>query len=276
MEAGMRVAVTHVTRFRFAEPASHSIHDTRLVPRPAAGQRLVSWSVRGPGRRAEWTDGHGNAVATFSVAQRHSEVSIAVDGVYEWVGEDSWLQYAERETLPPAFWLRNHGLARHDGRFDRLIADLAPRAAEPGDRVPLLHELMRRVHDHIVYKVGVSDVKTDAIHAFDRGEGVCQDLAQIFVACCRRLDVPARYVSGYLLTDDGNKVGSPCPAWAEANVTGLGWVGFDPANCTSTTHDYLKLAIGLDYAEAAPVTGRRIGPGGEAGMTVDVAVRRLG
>ncbi|TWS95827.1 transglutaminase family protein [Reyranella sp. CPCC 100927] len=272
----MRVAVNHVTRFRFAEPARHSIHDTRLVPRPAAGQRLVSWSVRGPGRRAEWRDGHGNTVTTFSVAQRHSEVAIAVEGVYEWVGDDSWLHYAEREPLPATFWLRNHGLGRHDARFDPLIADLVPRTTDTADHVPMLHELMRRVHDRITYKVGVSDVRTDALSAFDRGEGVCQDLAQIFVACCRRLGVPARYASGYLRTDDGNKVGSPCPAWAEALVTGLGWVGFDPANSASTTHDYLKLAVGLDYTEAAPVTGRRIGPGGEAEMTVEATVKRIG
>jgi transglutaminase-like putative cysteine protease len=271
----MRVAVTHVTRFRFAEPASHSIHDTRLVPRPAAGQRLLSWSVRGPGRRAEWTDGHGNAVTTFSVARRHADVTIDVDGVYEWVGEDSWLQYAERDPLPPAFWLRNHGLARHDARLDPLIADLVPGVAGTAGRLPLLHGLMRRVHDRIAYRVGVSDVKTDALQAFGRGAGVCQDLAQVFIACCRRLGVPARYVGGYLRTDDGNKVGSPCPAWAEAHVEGLGWVGFDPANCASPTHDYLKLAVGLDYAEAAPVTGRRIGPGGEAEMTVEVVVRRI-
>jgi transglutaminase-like putative cysteine protease len=88
--------------------------------------------------------------------------------------------------------------------------------------------------------------------------------------------VPARYVSGYLRTDDGNKVGSPSPAWAEALVEGLGWVGFDPANCASPTHDYLKLAVGLDYSEAAPITGRRVGPGGDAEMTVEAAVRRTG
>lgn len=271
----MRVAVNHVTRFRFAEPASHSIHDARLVPRPAAGQRLVSWSVRGPGRRAEWRDGHGNSITTFSVAQRHSHVEIAVEGIYEWVGDDSWLQYAEREPLPATFWLRNHGLARHDARFDPLIAGLAPRVADSRDHVPLLHELMRRVHERITYRVGVSDVKTDALHAFDRGEGVCQDLAQVFVACCRRLGVPARYVSGYMRTDNGHKIGSPCPAWGEALVPGLGWVGFDPANNASPTHDYLKLAVGLDYTEAAPVTGRRIGPGGDAEMTVEAMVRQI-
>jgi transglutaminase-like putative cysteine protease len=271
----LRIAVSHMTRFRFTEAASHSIHDARLTPRPAAGQRLVSWSVHGPGRRTEWIDGHGNVVTTFSIAQRHSAVEIAAEGVYEWLGADNWLHYPEREPLPPAFWLRNHGLARHDAGLDPLIADLASRAADASERVPLLHELMRRVHARIVYRVGVSDVNTDALQALQRGEGVCQDLAQIFVACCRRLGVPARYVSGYLLTDDGNKVGSPCPAWAEAMVAGLGWVGFDPANCTSPTHDYLKLAVGLDYREAAPITGRRIGPGGDAEMTVEAAVRRL-
>ncbi len=55
----------------------------------------------------------------------------------------------------------------------------------------------------------------------------------------------------------------------------LGWIGFDPANGARATGEYLKLGIGLDYAEAAPVTGRRFG-GGEAVMEVDVAVGRIG
>ena len=97
----MRLSVHHTTRFEFDRPSGHSIHDVRLTPRPANGQRILSWRIEGPGKRSEWLDGHGNQVTTFSVAHQHDSVEIAVAGLYEFVGADQWLRYAETPTLPP-------------------------------------------------------------------------------------------------------------------------------------------------------------------------------
>ncbi|MBS0520003.1 MAG: transglutaminase family protein [Proteobacteria bacterium] len=272
----MRLSVHHVTRFEFDRPSGHSIHDVRLTPKPAAGQRIVSWRIDGPGKRSEWTDGHGNQVTTFSVAHQHSAVEIVVDGLYEFSGADQWLRYAETPTLPPPFWLRNTGMARHDASFDPVIEGLAGKAAEPAQRVAALHELMARVRDRIAYKTGVSSVDTTAIEALARGAGVAQDTAHVFIACCRRLGVPARYVSGYLRNDDPElHVGRTSHSWAEAWVPGLEWVGFDPANGISPRGDSLRVAIGLDYHDAAPVSGRRIGFG-DAKMIVDAEVKLVG
>ena len=65
----MRLAVDHVTSFAFDQSSGYSIHDVRLTPKPANGQRVLSWRIDGPGKRSEWTDGHGNAVTTFSVVR---------------------------------------------------------------------------------------------------------------------------------------------------------------------------------------------------------------
>jgi len=121
----MRLSVHHATRFDFDQPSGHSIHDVRLTPKPAAGQRIVSWRIDGPGKRSEWLDGHGNQVTTFSVAQQHDHVEIVVHGLYEYSGSEQWLRYAEVPTLPAPFWLRNSGLTRHDATFDPLIEGLA-------------------------------------------------------------------------------------------------------------------------------------------------------
>ena len=90
----MRLSVHHITRFEFDQPSGHSIHDVRLTPKPATGQRIVSWRIDGPGKRSEWLDGHGNQVTTFSVAQQHDHVEIVVHGVYEYGGQEQWLRYA--------------------------------------------------------------------------------------------------------------------------------------------------------------------------------------
>ena len=134
----MRLSVHHATRFEFDQPSGHSIHDVRLTPKPASGQRLISWRIDGPGKRSEWLDGHGNQVTTFSVAQQHDRVEIVVHGIYEYIGGDQWLRYAETPTLPAPFWLRNTGLARHDASFDPLVDGLAERAKDPAVREIIL------------------------------------------------------------------------------------------------------------------------------------------
>ena len=95
----MRLSVHHATHFAFDQPSGHSIHDVRLTPKPATGQRLISWRIDGPGKRSEWLDGHGNQVTTFSVAQQHERVEIVVQGVYEYIGGDQWLRYARIDQV---------------------------------------------------------------------------------------------------------------------------------------------------------------------------------
>jgi transglutaminase-like putative cysteine protease len=165
----MRFSVHHLTRFEFDQPSRHSIHDVRLKPMPASGQRVLTWRIEGPGKRSDWTDGHGNQVTTFSVAQAHSAVEIEVHGVYDYSGDDQWLRYADTPTLPAPFWLRNTGMARHDASLDPLIDGLAERAGEPAERVAVLHEVMKRVGERVAYRTGVSTVETTAIEALARG-----------------------------------------------------------------------------------------------------------
>ena len=101
---------------------------------------------------------------------------------------------------------------------------------------------------------GVSTPDTSAADAFALGAGVCQDHAQIFIAAARTLGVPARYVSGYLLSGDGDTL-HETHGWAEAWLPDLGWIGFDPSNRVCVTERYLRIASGLDADDAAPIRG---------------------
>jgi len=100
---------------------------------------------------------------------------------------------------------------------------------------------------------------------------VCQDHAHIFLAAARVLNIPARYVSGHLFRRDGAVAQQAGHAWVEAFVEGLGWVAFDPANGICTDDAYVRVAVGLDYGDASPTTGRRRG-GGEECLDVEVRV----
>ena len=117
--------------------------------------------------------------------------------------------------------------------------------------------------------MGATDSETTASEAFAAGHGVCQDHAHIFIGLARKIGIPTRYVTGYLLTGTGAS-STASHAWAEALVPDLGWVGFDPANNTSPTAHYVRVAMGIEAANISPVRGSR--RGGGLKETMDVAV----
>ena len=116
------------------------------------------------------------------------------------------------------------------------------------------------MREAIDYLPGTTDVKTSAEEALAAGQGVCQDHAHVFISAGRLVDIPMRYVGGYLKMD-GLIEQEAGHGWAEAFVTGLGWVGFDVSNAISPDERYVRVATGCDYSEAAPVTGITRGAG---------------
>jgi transglutaminase-like putative cysteine protease len=99
---------------------------------------------------------------------------------------------------------------------------------------------------------------------------VCQDHAHVFIACCRFLGVPARYVSGYLYTAQDSDAPVASHAWAEAWVVDR-WRSFDVTNGRPAGEHHVRIAIGADYLEASPVRGIRFG-GGEERMVASAVV----
>ncbi|HOY24458.1 MAG TPA: transglutaminase family protein, partial [Cellvibrio sp.] len=95
-----------------------------------------------------------------------------------------------------------------------------------------------------------------------------QDHAHVFIACCRALDLPARYVSGYIHPGDTDHAASH--AWADVWLEGMGWVSFDITNANFAASEHCRLAVGRDYLDACPVRGVRHGGGAEA---MEVMVR---
>jgi transglutaminase-like putative cysteine protease len=158
--------------------------------------------------------------------------------------------------------------------FTTVDATLAALAQSFNRKQPALetaHAMMDAVHKAVAYEVGTSHAHTTAPEAFAEGKGVCQDHAHIMIALARQMRIPARYVTGYLVTGVG--ASSPAAhAWAELLVPDLGWVGFDAANGQCPTGEYVRVAAGLDAAAVAPVRGTRRGGFGPEELRVEVRV----
>ncbi len=264
----MRLSIEHETHYRFEEPANHSIQYLRLTPRRDRCQTVTAWNLSTLGDLYAWTDGFDN-LAHVSVQERpHDEVTVAVTGEVETVDTKGILP--ADDGLPPPIFLRETSYTRADGGIPDLAGPLLEKIRAEGP-LAALHGLMTVIADAVTYEAGHTSVESRASEALARGHGVCQDHAHLFIACCRVLGVPARYVSGYLLAGNGNESQLASHAWAEAFVHDLGWVSFDAANRQSATDAYVRLAIGFDYAYAGPMRGLRLG-GGSEDLTVRVQV----
>ncbi|MFN3371232.1 MAG: transglutaminase domain-containing protein [Sphingomonadaceae bacterium] len=265
----MQLLIDHVTRYRYAEPAAGIVQLLKLTPRESDCQQVVNWrvDVEADGRLLAGRDSHGNLVHRFYADRPVSDLVIHVTG-HVITTDCAGIVRTPDEPLPPALYTRTTALTSAGAAIEALAAPHAGR--DPLDR---LHALMLDVRGRMAFEPGTTDVVTDAETAFRLGRGVCQDFAQVFIAAARRLGVPARYVSGHYAAPDHPEQ-EAAHAWAEAHVPGLGWVSFDPTHGVCGTEGHVRVAVGLDSLDAAPVRGTRRG-GGIESLAVGVHGRAL-
>jgi transglutaminase-like putative cysteine protease len=260
----MLLKIEHKTHYAYSEVVDYTIQQLRLTPQNAHGQRLLHWDVRVNGNLHTFEDTHGNVTQTLVIDSPHQEVSIIAFGEVE----TNIVETATLETIPLPIYLRQTPLTQPDNAVKAFAATFATQTIND----ELILSMMKQIKAKIAYVKGSTEVKTTAAQAFAQGEGVCQDQTHVLLACCREIGMPARYVSGYLFTDDARHMESH--AWADIWLESLGWQSFDLLNQCKTNGKHVRLAVGLDYREASPVSGMRVGGGDEA-MKVSVQVEQI-
>lgn len=302
-----RYTVQHETRYAYAAPVSQSWQLARLTPRELPWQRLISHSLqiepRADERRDEF-DSFGNTVTHFGLHAAHRllrvrmECSVEVGPRPDVAGGEPPVSmstlFPERRIDTPPSWEAVRESIRRDPQQD----DLIPASmSEPTPLVPLseaarqygstsfrpgrtwfdaVFELMRRIHADFDFQPGATTVSTSVDEVLAQRSGVCQDFAHLMLACLRGMGLPARYVSGYLLTNP--PPGRPrlmgvdaTHAWVAAYSPQHGWVEFDPTNDQLADQRYITLTWGADFADVVPLRGVIFG-GGEQDMDVRVSV----
>jgi transglutaminase-like putative cysteine protease len=262
----MRIAIHHETIYRYKSPANYSIQYLRLTPPSTARQKVLSWKLDLPSVARPWVDAFGNRAHVLVIDAPHEDIHIQARGEVE---TDPGAHLDEgAEPHPPDIYLRPTKLTQASVPLAHFAEQF--RTEVDRDRPAGLEALMRAVRETVDYRSGTTHAATPASEAFAQKVGVCQDHAHVFVACCRRLGVPARYVSGYLSTDASGSMASH--AWAQAFCAGEGWRGYDVANGQPRLDHHVQMAIGLDYLDACPVRGIRRGGFGES-LEVEVRVK---
>lgn len=254
----MRLKIAHTTEYLYDEPVPYSLQRLRLTPTDGPGQKVINWSITVDGAKIEagYADQFGNRVELVSTEGTEHMIRIVASGEVE-THDRAGVFGPHQGFCPLWLFLRETALTKPG----KLIRELA--GSLKGDsELAKMHALMETLHETVAYTPGTTGTETTAEQALEAKTGVCQDHTHIFIATARLLDIPARYISGYLLMEGATEQAAT-HAWAEVHLPGLGWVGFDASNKICPNDSYVRVASGLCYRDCAPVSGMRLGPAGE-------------
>jgi transglutaminase-like putative cysteine protease len=277
-----RLEVVHRTAYTYSAPVQSSYNEARMTPITDLHQATANAHfVTEPATptRSYW-DYWGTQVTAFDISEPHDRLVLTSTAVVETedaqppVREATWETFAEPDVRDVhAELLAATPYTAYDDELAARAAELVTAHEDPVDAVLAA---AKWVHESLTYQSGVTGVHTSAAEAWKARLGVCQDFAHVALVLLRAMGVPARYVSGYLHTNNdariGDRIAGESHAWIEA-WTG-DWWGFDPTNNQEIGHRHVGVARGRDYADVAPLRGVHSG-GGEAALKVEVNLTRL-
>lgn len=266
----MRIKITHLTHYQYEAGVSYALQRLRLTPESRSYQSVLSWSteVDGGAKQAEYRDHHGNHVELISIDPGRLDVSIRCEGQVE-TSNAQGMYGKHRSYVPMWLFQRATDLTRPGPLVRKLVRSVGD---DFENDISRMHDLSSLIREKVKYETGVTHSASTAEHVLEAEHGVCQDHAHVFISAARLMGYAARYVGGYLVIEDQVEQ-SAGHAWAEIHIDDLGWVGFDISNGISPDDRYVRVATGLDYSGAAPISGMRFGDGGEK-MTVSIEVQR--
>ncbi|MBE2263253.1 MAG: transglutaminase family protein [Burkholderiaceae bacterium] len=296
----MDLQITHETRYDYTPAVESAQHMAFLKPLDTPYQQLIRHRLDitpEPSDRCESHDVYGNPRTFFSLQTPHTQLSVVASSlvrtfapapassVIPWEDVRERFRFHSGAAWDPAaeFVFPSH----HTPRHEEFAAYARPSFEAGRPLIKAATNLMTRIHTEFTYESRSTEINTPARVAMAQRKGVCQDFAHIMIACLRTLGLPARYVSGYLLTQPPpgkpRLVGSDAShAWVSVYLPdlpgaadGLGWFDLDPTNdrCGWGTpgEDYVTLATGRDFSDISPIRGVIHG-GGQHILTVGVTV----
>jgi transglutaminase-like putative cysteine protease len=281
----MLLHVVHETSYRYRPAVDTAHHVVHLKPANTNAQQLLGYQLQiepPPALLREQLDVYGNTRASFSFQSAHDQLTVVADSMINTTPDPLARNLsAAPQLMTPWEQVRERFRYRAGALYDAASEFLFASPYVPRDDAftefgqesftsgrPLLDAagaLMTQIHTRMTYESESTEVNTLALDALKQGKGVCQDFAHIMVACCRAMGLPARYVSGYMLTSpppgQPRLIGSDAShAWASVyfpgeDAQGGRWLDFDPTNDRAPGEDYVTLATGRDFLDVSPMRG---------------------
>jgi transglutaminase-like putative cysteine protease len=285
--------VSHRTTYRYGQPVSVSHHLLHLTPRLASFQSCRDTAIEmtpAPTVRASSIDYFGNPMTFVTIQQSHVELVLhalsvieikdrPVPGAMDTPPWEDVCRRLETDRSPEALEALEFTYGSSYAPVLPGLEDYALRSfARERPLLDAARDLTHRIHEDFRYDPGATTLGTSLAEIFAMRRGVCQDFAHVELACLRAIGLPARYVSGYLLTRpaEGKErlVGADAShAWLSVWISDHGWVDLDPTNDMIPGGEHITVAWGRDYGDVSPVSGVMFGGGAhEVIVNVDVTV----
>lgn len=294
--AGVTLGIDHETAYRYDSPVELAHHLGYLRPLADACQVVEDYALTvtpAPSDFSETVDGFGNTRCMFALVAPHESLTVRATSRVtvhaRFCGLDpaaglSWEAAAQRLRYDPAAPFAPEVEFTFPSTYVPLHAELREYALlsfTPGRPVAeAAIDLMHRIHADFSYRPAHTQVSTPVLQAFQERVGVCQDFAHVMIGCLRAIGLPARYVSGYLMSQPPpgkpRLIGADAShAWVSVHCAGVpanaGWVDLDPTNDVVPGTAHVILAYGRDYGDVTPLRGVIRGGGHELDVRVTVA-----
>ena len=283
----MLYRVTHKTIYEYGDIVPECFNIVRLNPRPIFDQVCLDHRLEiipKPDDYVQREDFFGNQIEQFSIHVPHESLTVTAVNRVEVTARD----YPPMDSTPA--WetiaklnLETDLLAAHFSRnsphirSNDSIKDWARTSFTTGRPIAeAALDLTRRIFEDFDFDPEATTVSTPVETVFEKRAGVCQDFAHFQIACFRSLNLPSRYVSGYLRTipppGTARLIGADAShAWVGLYCGDAGWFDFDPTNNVMPATDHITIGWGRDYSDVCPIQGVFTG-GGQTVMKVAVDV----
>lgn len=285
----MKYTIDHKTYYQYVAPVVQSHHILHLTPRIVPHQVINSHSLiiePAPASRMDYVDYNGNPSTVIIIEQEHahlqfsshSEIILNGAPASPPANSPSCREISQLATADLDLEVQKYSaISRHTNINDAILA-YARKSLDPKTPIHLaISDLTARVFKDFTFDNTATDVSTPISKVLEMKRGVCQDFAHLQIACARALGIPARYVSGYILTrpPEGQKklAGTDAThAWVSIWFgPDLGWVDFDPTNNMIPQNEHITFAYGADFDDVSPISGVLIGGGNHSvAVAVDV------
>ena len=261
--------IHHITKYEYDRPVKESTNEIKIFPYQCNEQEILQHQLEITDHPDifQYTDYWGNRIGLFNVLPPHKTLVIES-------------QLIIRTTLPEAISINfNSGLNELQAEIKDNLQLLELSKADSIKSQKSIDEIIEVLHPagksvaHIVkacsefiftyfkYIKGITNIETTVDEILEHRSGVCQDFAHVMLQILRTLQIPSRYVSGYICPNKNGMRGEGAThAWVEAYIPGYGWAGVDPTNNVWVTNTHVKLAVGNHFNDCTPAKGTFKGP----------------
>ncbi len=254
----------HTTIYSYTNPVIESTNKILLYPYNDLYQQLVNHrlNISGNPNISSYIDDFNNRIGFFTYTPPHSSLVINSEAeiisksrpIFEEKMEsyDQWKYLDEISNtidyLPFLNVEKNNTL----NEFNMIVSDLKKTTKTP---YSFAKNVCSYINENFIYQKGITNVFSTIDDVWEIKTGVCQDFATIMIQLCRNAKIPTRYVSGYVFADEGLRGAGATHAWVEIFIPGHGWLGLDPTNNCIADKFHIRLAVGRNYDDCAPVKG---------------------